>query len=327
MGKFIDLTGKRFGRLTVIERADDYISPNGVTAVKWKCLCDCGNVTEVRANDLRNGTIKSCGCSAHDRKKEDLTGRKFGNLTVVEWKGGDKWLCKCDCGNVKIVYSGHLKDGHIKSCGCLKNKYNAKNKRLLNIWKQMISRCDSGKRRDSKYYHDKGITVCPEWRDYKRFEEWALANGYADNLTIDRIDENGNYEPSNCQWITLGEQQRKKSGNNWVEYNGKRKIIADWAREYGINRATLESRLEMGYTFEEALKKKPGRNRVSVIVNYKGEEMTITQLSRKLGVSKTMISKDLRMGKTKEEAIRHAEEVGKKHLEVSKDGLKVEEMP
>lgn len=245
----------------------------------------------------------------------DLTGQKFGRLTAIEREKGSKWLCECDCGNIKIVSAEHLKCGHTKSCGCLKNKYNAKNKRLLNIWKNMIKRCDNGNRRDSKYYHDKGITVCEEWRDYKKFEEWALNNGYVDNLTIDRIDENGNYEPSNCQWITLREQQRKKTGNIWIEYKGETKIIVDWARKYGINRATLEWRLKNGYTFEEAIKKEPRINRESVIVNYNGKKMSITQLSKKLGVSVSLISKDLRKGKSEEETIRHAEEVGKKNLE------------
>lgn len=244
-------------------------------------------------------------------------GQKFGRLTVVKRienrkSGHSAWLCKCDCGNYKEVTTCHLKDNHTKSCGCLKNKYNAKSKRLLNIWRNMLERCDNSNRNDRKYYHDKGITVCEEWRDYKKFEEWSFDNGYADNLTIDRIDENGNYEPNNCQWITMREQQRKKLGNIWIEYNGETKILTDWAREYGINRATLQSRLEMGYTFDEALKKKPRINRTSIVVSYNGEEMNITQLSEKLGVSVSLISKELKKGIVIEEVIKHAIEVSRK---------------
>lgn len=242
----------------------------------------------------------------------DLSNKRFGRLVVLEYAGKTVWKCRCDCGNYKLVTAGHLKDGHTKSCGCLKNKYRAKNKRLLSIWRNMLERCDNENRRDSKYYHDKGITVCEEWRDYKKFEEWALNNGYSDNLTIDRVDENGNYEPSNCQWITISEQQKRRSSNIWIEHNGEIKILSDWAREYGINRATLKSRLEMGYTFEGALKKKPRINRTSIIVNYNGEEMNIAQLSEKLGVSVAMISKELKQGISIEKVIERAIEVKKR---------------
>lgn len=248
---------------------------------------------------------------------EIKVGQRFGKLKTVrkienKKSGHSAWLCQCDCKNYTEVTACHLRDGHTRSCGCLKNKYNAENKRILSIWRNMIQRCDNGDRRDSKYYHDKGITVCDEWRDYKTFEKWAIENGYAENLTLDRINDSRNYEPSNCQWITLEEQQRKKSNNIWIEYNGEKKILADWAREYKINRKTLESRLEMGYTFEEALKKKPRINRTSVVVNYNGEEMNITQLSEKLGVSVAMISKELKQGISIEKVIERAIEVKKR---------------
>ena len=155
----------------------------------------------------------------------NISGNRYGKLTALEFSymkdGHPFWKCKCDCGNVTYKNYWHLVDGHTKSCGCLKRKYTIKNKRIFSIWYNMIDRCRNANRKDAKSYYDKGILVCSEWCTYENFESWSLENGYADNLTIDRIDSNGNYEPSNCRWITIQEQQKNKCTNVMVTYNGE----------------------------------------------------------------------------------------------------------
>lgn len=154
-------------------------------------------------------------------------GKKFGRLTVIEYYGKAKdkcslWLCSCECGGTKVARSSNLKKGFTLSCGCLQKEYrenfnnHKKGKitietRLHRIWKAIKSRCYNENTKNFKWYGERGIKVCDEWKNnYKSFEKWALENGYQDDLTIDRIDVNGNYEPSNCRWITLKEQQQNK---------------------------------------------------------------------------------------------------------------------
>ena len=121
MSKFIDLTGKRFGRLVVIERDENYISNKGHQYAKFKCYCDCGNIVSVKSRNLIKGHTKSCGCLRYN--KTNLIGKIFGQLTVVEKSNNGAWKCKCSCGNYKIVKTGHLNEGSVVSCGC-KNKFN-----------------------------------------------------------------------------------------------------------------------------------------------------------------------------------------------------------
>ena len=153
----------------------------------------------------------------------DLTGQRFGRLTVVsraENRGNQtRWLCKCDCGNEKIIAGNALKSGVTLSCGCyhkevtgkIRRTHGGTGTRLHSIWQNMKARCYRESAREYENYGGRGITICDEWRnDYKAFHDWAVENGYADNLTIDRKNVNGNYEPSNCRWITNEEQQRNK---------------------------------------------------------------------------------------------------------------------
>ena len=150
---FLDLTGQRFGRLTVIKEADKYISPQGLKFVQWLCKCDCGNDTIVLATNLKKGTTKSCGCYSIEQAKKrlfkDLTGQKFGRLTAIKpienhtnSNGKSmmtKWLCRCDCGNECNVQSGNLLSGHTLSCGCY-NKEQASKRSLINLVGQRFGR-------------------------------------------------------------------------------------------------------------------------------------------------------------------------------------------
>lgn len=190
-------------------------------------------------------------------RKDDISGKRFGKLIAIkisDEKG--KWLCRCDCGKEKTIYRCHLMTGKTKSCGCYNSELTKKRltrhgdciggkiTRLYRIWESMISRCE-GKYKckySEKYYRNKGIKVCNRWHDYTEFKKWALENEYTDNLSIDRIDNNGNYEPSNCRWVTLKEQGRNKGNNKVIEINGEKKCLIEWCEIYHIKLYVAEFR-------------------------------------------------------------------------------------
>lgn len=188
----------------------------------------------------------------------DLTDKKIGKLTVIKMNGKDKnghckWLCQCDCGNTKNVLGTHLIRGNIRSCGCLskKNKFLYENKygnstnykRLYSIFNGMRSRCYNIKDVNYNNYGARGIKIYDKWiNNFFEFMDWAMQNGYKKNLTIDRIDNNGNYEPNNCRWTTLKEQENNRRDNVFLKYKGKVKTLKQWAETIGISYNTLYSR-------------------------------------------------------------------------------------
>lgn len=203
-------------------------------------------------------------------KKRDMIGFRSGRLTVVgydEWKHGRPYLiCECDCGNVLSVRDDAIVGRRTKSCGCLQReapaKYYASHKkigsqnnesrdRLHNIWYLMKYRCENEKCEAYNNYGGRGITVCGEWSDddfgYYAFKEWALSHGYSDGLTIDRVDNNGNYSPDNCKWSTDCEQANNKRDNVFLTYNGETKTAAQWARELNVNYSAFINRVYLGW--------------------------------------------------------------------------------
>lgn len=198
----------------------------------------------------------------------DLTGKTFGRWTVIESsgktkKGTPRWKVVCNCPNKteKIVLDSDLNNGRTKSCGCLKDEifqkrseYRESNPRLYRIWKAMKNRCYNENGPDYKLYGGRGITVCEEWKNnFDSFCRWALENGYQEELSIDRIDVNGNYEPSNCRWATNKEQGNNKTDNVFLTYKGETKTITQWVEELKLNRNTLNHRLnDLGWTVEQA---------------------------------------------------------------------------
>ena len=157
----------------------------------------------------------------------DLTGQAFGRLVVLQRaktiNKRTKWLCKCECGNEVLVESNNLKTGHTQSCGCFQreatssaNKTHGKrHTRLYSIWNCMKNRCYRKCFHAFHHYGGRGIKVCDEWlHNFQSFYDWAMANGYKDDLSIDRINPNGNYEPTNCRWVTMAEQNKNKRAEN-----------------------------------------------------------------------------------------------------------------
>ena len=209
-------------------------------------------------------------------RKIDMTGKRFGRLVVIEQSdyiepGRPRWLCRCDCGNEVVVKGVSLRRGDTKSCGCITKEraiamakahvtHGKTKTRLYRIWFGMKCRCHKKTAPDYPRYGGRGITVCDEWRnDFQVFYDWAMANGYQDNLTIDRIDSNGNYLPGNCRWVDSSAQNNNKRNNHYVTYNGETLTISEWSKRLGISKETLHSRLvKYGWSVERALTEKSG---------------------------------------------------------------------
>lgn len=198
----------------------------------------------------------------------DLSGQYFGYWKVIErsasTKAGDStWLCECKCGTKKIVLGKGLRTGKSRSCGCMKKEelrerrfvHGKHETRLYRIWHHMILRITNENEKSYKYYGGRGITVCKEWSEsFVEFEKWAIENGYAENLTIDRIDNNKGYSPDNCRWATRKEQSNNTRRNYYLTYQGETKTISEWAKKTGISKGTLRRRIvELGWSAEKAL--------------------------------------------------------------------------
>lgn len=210
---------------------------------------------------------------------KDLTGQKFGRLTVISrannhiTSGGNiiaKWLCKCECGNTCEVSSQKLRSGRTNSCGCLSREltskrsqtHNKSHTRIYNIWRNIKARCYNPKNAKYYCYGARNIAVCESWRkDFNSFYEWAINNGYSDNLTIDRINNDGNYEPSNCRWATNAEQANNKSNNRTIEYNGESHTLAEWAKLKNLSYKSLSLRINTHHWDVERALNQPMRRR------------------------------------------------------------------
>lgn len=204
-------------------------------------------------------------------KEIDLTGNRYGRLVVVEktnkrQSGKPLWLCKCDCGNETLVLSYNLRSGKIKSCKCFQSetrikthkKHGMSKTRLYAIWCGIRERCNNPNSKAYCDYGSRGVKVCDEWdNDFVAFYEWAIENGYSEDLTIDRINVNGDYEPSNCRWSDYENQQNNRRNNRLITYKGETHTMSDWAKIFGINYHTLATRLNRDkLSFEEAISKK-----------------------------------------------------------------------
>lgn len=199
-------------------------------------------------------------------KHGDITGNRYGRLVAIEKVDNDRnnhkrWLCKCECGNEAIVLENDLVTGKTRSCGCYykdtrttsAKTHGGSKTRLFHIWASMRRRCTNENTPDYKYYGKRGITVCEEWEDYEVFSKWAYENGYADNLSIDRIDVNKGYSPDNCRWADAITQANNTRRNRMISYNGETKSLAMWARQYDLPQGLVWRRLEDGWPVERTL--------------------------------------------------------------------------
>lgn len=202
----IDLTGMKFGRLTVISRGEDAINKNGRHRARWNCVCDCGKNVLVYGDNLRDGKSTSCGCIT----KEVLSSRQKTH--------GDS------------------------------------NKHLYWAWKSIKARCYNKNTRYYNYYGGRGIQMCDEWKNsYEAFRDWAYTSGYTQGLSIDRIDNDDNYSPANCRWVTRDVQANNKRNNIMVEHEGITHNVTEWCNLLGLKAKTIFTRIYAGHSPEEAI--------------------------------------------------------------------------
>lgn len=253
-GQVKDLSGGRYGKLTVLH----LIRVEKTGESFWQCVCDCGGPVEKNRSQLvrskgMNHACDNCPRFQVNKWGVDFTGQRFGALTVVrlsekKWRGLDRmWECKCDCGGEVLRRTEYLKA--VERPGCMscandrrpnrathralvgrsrkKNGWAGPAPRLYNIWMNMKMRCRNKNDRNWSRYGGRGITVCREWLDFAAFQGRALANGYNETLTIDRVDNDRGYMPSNCEWVTQVENTRRQWASKSPEERtaeGKRRL-------------------------------------------------------------------------------------------------------
>ena len=257
MGKKINEVGNRYGRLIVVSE----VGKGGTQGqTKWLCLCDCGNNTTVFGADLRSGNTKSCGCYRDNKINE--VGNKYNRWTVLSEAGRDKhgnvlWLCRCDCGTETIIVGASLRSGHTMSCGCYAiekaTTHGQWGTRIRRIWGKMKERCTNKKHIHYHRYGGRGIKVL--FKSFEEFYKWAMSNGYKDDLSIDRINNDGDYFPENCRWATPTQQMQNTSINHNITHpeTGETLCASEWSRLLGGNSVLVFNRLLKGWTPERAI--------------------------------------------------------------------------
>lgn len=260
--------GMRFGKITILRRL-----PQTKSYPQFECKCDCGNIIIVNHQYFKKSEV--CCNDCRTPKVEDISGQKFGRLTAIKYAGKSKgkqtlWECRCDCGKTVIVHHQNLKSGHTSSCGCYNNELISEREkthgqtktRLYNIWHDMNYRCSSQKHSSYKDYGGKGIIVCEEWRkSFEAFRDWALQNGYSDDLSLDRMNGNGNYFPENCRWATLIQQANNTNRNLFFTVDGHTDTLANLCRKYDMPYVVVHARIYRGWKVEKALTTPPNTKR------------------------------------------------------------------
>lgn len=205
----------KFGKLTVIRRADS--SLDGNHSPIWECSCECGNIVYIKSANLMNGNTNSCGCikkiAAQKRAKQYIThGSTATNASDIS-------------------------------------------RRLYSIWIDIKRRCNNKQYKDYPHYGGRGIKVCDEWLcNFEKFKIWSLSNGYSNELSIDRIDVNGNYEPNNCRWADLYTQANNKRNNKHIEIDGKVLTYAECERQYGLSKGIVSHWVASGIDIQSKIK-------------------------------------------------------------------------
>jgi hypothetical protein len=191
-------------------------------------------------------------------------GTVFGRLTVIDGPNRDdrvhpKWLCQCECGNEKWMRADVLNKGDATSCGCLavelRTKHGGAGTRLYKCWANMIHRCENPKVRSYKYYGAEGIRVCEEWHDFHTFQTWAISHGYEDSLTIERIDNDEDYTPENCEWVPQKQNNRNTRRAIFLTAWKETKHMAEWVEDSrcSVSYPVLQARIRLGWHPEQAI--------------------------------------------------------------------------
>jgi hypothetical protein len=260
----LDLTGQQFGKLTAIKATKKRDKHNHLL---WKCRCECGKIKYLPTSVLKRS--KSCGC----RGRKNLKGQTFGRLTVLHKLKQRKntcivWRCRCQCGKKTSVRSQDLTALCTQSCGCYRREIASqthwkhgdggkKQSRLYNIWHGMKKRCSNKNDKDYKNYGGRGITLCKQWQNYVPFKKWSLEHGYREDLQIDRINNDGNYFPKNCQWVSRKKNARNTRLTRWETINGETKSLAEWCEIYNQDYHVVHNRLKLNWNLIDALTKPP----------------------------------------------------------------------
>lgn len=253
MAKFIDRTGEIYNGIEFLERVEN----DKYGKVLWRLRCHCGQEFSGNGSNVFKGKIKSCGCLKYSSSFVDRTGEiHYGieflkRLNKKDKHGKYRWKVKCHCGKVFETGSSEVVGGNTKSCGCGKTRHGESKTRLHKCWVSMRSRCNNPIGKDYENYGGRGITYSEIWDSYENFRDWALSNGYDDNLTLDRINTNGNYSPENCRWASDATQARNKrtskksqsgvTGVNWVKHAKK------WKARIGLRKNGKDENISLGY--------------------------------------------------------------------------------
>lgn len=270
VGVVLDVGVKR-GNLTIIREVEPSKDSRNKTIHNYYCRCDCGNYVIKTDDTLKRGIRPNCGCNS--AIKSDIQPRqRFGKLTVLReldpkiTPNGRKhrqFECKCDCGSTLVKSLDFLTHAKVPDCGCetpSRRRYGEMGQhRLYRIWRGMICRCTMENIPQYKNYGARGIKVCDEWsNNFKSFYTWAFENGYSDELTIDRIDVNGDYCPENCRWVSMQVQNFNKRSNHLITYDGETHPLKEWALIVGVNPENVYSRInKLGWSIGEALEFEP----------------------------------------------------------------------
>lgn len=195
--------------------------------------------------------------------KINMIGFKVGKLTVISESGRISsqvsWLCQCECGNTSIIQGYELRKGNRTSCGKCTNigqkqkKHGMYQTRIYSIWENMKARCNCPSEKHYMNYGGRGIKVCQSWNEFENFYKWAIQNGYNDNLTIDRIDNDKGYSPDNCRFVSRIVQQNNRRVNKTITYNNETHTIAEWSRIKNIKASTIRARLKYGWKDTEKI--------------------------------------------------------------------------
>ena len=253
--------GYRQGKLTI-----EKITKSGHGS-SYFCRCDCGNIKVVSASSFPR--FRSCGCDSHPKVPRgiDLTGMKFGNWNALAYVGKGKYQCVCVCGVKRNVIGNSLTTGISKSCGCVfseKRSENAKRlftkhgmykSRMYFIWQGVKNRCLNPNEPGYVDYGKRGIGVCDRWKNSFELFFQDMGKPPTEKHSINRIDNDGDYEPGNCNWATPIEQANNTRSNRFITYKNVTKTLAQWARIFDVNYVGLHGRLQRLNSFEEALAK------------------------------------------------------------------------